>query len=278
MQKIIFLVTIISLAICLLLLNCCSEINRRIPMELEYFNLVKAIPLGMQADKIQYHSPSNTLYAMSVKSQEIYIFQDQERKNVLGGLGSSKVNFFYLADIAMGSDNSLYVLDSSARSVKKFSSDGSPSGSIELKNSVQPKCLCVYQDQGLFIFDSASGEIINYSGIDGTELNRFGRFQLQQVSSLFCNHDYLIAYEKANNVSHIFSVLGQFVKTEQGQVVYDLYNNAICYNAGMLKCLSSSAYMPLTAENVFMSISGDLLALSIGEEIRIYKINYSQVR
>jgi len=27
-----------------------------------------------------------------------------------------------------------------------------------------------------------------------------------------------------------------------------------------------------------MSISGDLLALSIGEEIRIYKINYSQVR
>ncbi len=277
MRKVLFLAIIVSLAICLVVLNCCSDINRRTPMDIEYFNLVKAIPLGMHTDKIQYHSPSNTLYAMSIKSQEIYIFQDQERKNVLGGLGSSKVNFQYLADIAMGSDNSLYVLDSSARIVKKFSSDGSPSGSIELKNSVQPKCLCVYQDQGLFIFDTASGEIINYSGIDGTELNRFGRFQLQQVNSLFCNHDYLIAYDKANNVSNIFSVLGQFVKTEQGQVVYDLYNNAICFNAGMLKCLSSSAYLPLAAENVFMCISNDLLALRIGEEIRIYKINYARV-
>ena len=174
MRKVLFLAIIVSLAICLVVLNCCSDINRRTPMDIEYFNLVKAIPLGMQTDKIQYHSQSNTLYAMSIKSQEIYIFQDQERKNVLGGLGSSKVNFQYLADIAMGSDNSLYVLDSSARIVKKFSSDGSPSGSIELKNSVQPKCLCVYQDQGLFIFDSASGEIINYSGIDGTAVSCSG--------------------------------------------------------------------------------------------------------
>ncbi len=264
------------LSSCLFLLCACAQVNFYAPMSIADFTLVTTVPLGIKADKVLNNWQSHTLYAMNDKNQEIYIFREGVRKNVLGGLGSSNVNFQYLADIATGSDNCLYVLDSSAKSVKKFSSDGIPYGSIELKGSVQPKCLCVYQDQGLFIFDSASGEIINYSGIDGTELNRFGRFQLRQVNSLFCNHDYLIAYDKANNISNIFSVLGQFVKTEQGQVAYDLYNNVICYNAGILKCLNSSALLPVKGENVFLHLDYNLIALGTGMEVQIYKINYSQ--
>ncbi|HPB18744.1 MAG TPA: hypothetical protein PLL35_02700 [Candidatus Cloacimonas sp.] len=275
MNKLILLAGVLST--CLFLLCACAQVNLYAPMSIENFNLAAIVPLGIKADKVLNNWQSNTLYAMNDKNQEIYIFREGERKNVLGGLGSSNVNFQYLADIATGSDNCLYVLDSSAKSVKKFSSDGIPYGSIELKGSVQPKCLCVYQDQGLFIFDAASGEIINYSGIDGTELHRFGRFQLQQVNSLFCNHDYLIAYDKANNISHIFSVLGQFVKTEQGQVVYDLYNNAICYNAGFLKSLTSSAMLPVKGDNVFLHLDYNLIALGTGMEVLIYKINYSQV-
>lgn len=277
MKQLLFLALILAYAIMLFTLFACSGINPQPPMNIEQFSLINTIPLGMQTDKILYHSQSNTLYAMSVKNQEIYIFQDGELKNVLGGLGSSKVNFQYLADMALGTDNSLYVLDSSTKSVKKFISDGKPSGSIELKGSVQPKCLCIFQEQEMFIFDSASGEIINYSGIDGTEQNRFGRFQLQQINSLSCNHDYLIAYDKDNNLSHIFSLLGQFVKDEPGQVVYDMFNNGICYNEGMLKCLNSPAYLPLTEDKVLIFIHNNILALHQGEEVRILKIVYSQV-
>lgn len=277
MKNMLLLLAIFALAVSLLAVFACAGINQRAPMTIDYFSLIKTISLGKQVDKILYHSQSNTLYAMSEKNQEIYIFQNGELKNVLGGLGSSKVNFQFLQDMALTSDNYLYVLDSSAKSVKKFSSDGKPSGSIDLKSGVQPKCLCLYQDQDLYIFDSASGEIIAYSGIDGSEQNRFGRFQLQQVNSLFCNHDYLIAYAKDSNQSHIFSGLGQFIKTESGQVVYDLFNNGICYNEGMLKCLNSPAYLPIGQENVLMSIDGNFLALGLGEEIRILKISYNQV-
>ena len=100
---------------------------------------------------------------------------------------------------------------------------------------------------------------------------------MQQINSLSCNHDYLIAYDKDNNLSHIFSLLGQFVKDEPGQVVYDMFNNGICYNEGMLKCLNSPAYLPLTEDKVLIFIHNNILALHQGEEVRILKIVYSQV-
>ena len=105
MKQLLFLALILAYAIMLFTLFACSGINPQPPMNIEQFSLINTIPLGMQTDKILYHSQSNTLYAMSVKNQEIYIFQDGELKNVLGGLGSSKVNFQYLACLLYTSDD-----------------------------------------------------------------------------------------------------------------------------------------------------------------------------
>lgn len=74
MKQLLFLALILAYAIMLFTLFACSGINPQPPMNIEQFSLINTIPLGMQTDKILYHSQSNTLYAMSVKkSGNIYL-------------------------------------------------------------------------------------------------------------------------------------------------------------------------------------------------------------
>jgi len=259
----------------LLLLGSCAGTPSRAPMVIESFGLLSEIPLDFVADKVVYHAQSQMLIGFSSKNQEIHIFKGSKRQNIIGGLGA---NFNYLSDIALGQDGSIYALDSASRKVKKYSLDGKAIGTQELGGCVQPTLIAVQSDQSLFIYDAGPGEIICYSAIDGTEQNRFGRFQLTQISSLASNRDYLVAYSKDSDSSVIFSTLGQMVRSETGQVVYDVYNNGIGYQKGGLISLTSAAFLPLRSEPKQLVIDRDVLVLGYGESARLFKIKYLQVK
>lgn len=272
MRTILFL-----LLLALLGLFACSANNSRVPLDIESFSLISTVPTGMQISKALYHTPTGMLYVMSAKTQEIGIFRESERLNVLGGVGTGTGNFMSLGDIGIGPDGSLFALDTVARSIKKFTSDGKASGVIELKNSVQPSLFCMHADQSIFVYDAASGEIIAYSALDGSEQYRFGKFQLGQLSRLTCNRDYVIAYDLPSATSHVYSVLGQFVKSDKGQTLFDEYNNGINLHEGNLVSQMSAAYLPIQDPFSVYGISRDVLVLGFEAEIRLLKITYLQV-
>ncbi len=255
----------------ILMLQACASAPRQAPMDINSFVLQAEIPLRFAADKVLYNAQSQITLAFSSKNQEVHLFKGSEKLNVIGGLGA---NFTYLSDIALGQDGSLFVLDSATRSVRKFSLDGKVMGNLELKGSIQPTLITVQSDQNLFVYDAGPGEIVCYSILDGTEQYRFGRFQLAQISSLACNRDYLLAYRKDENSSSVFSILGQLVKSEEGQVVYDEYNNGISYQKGGIISLSSAAFLPLRSDPKLLGIDRDILVLGFEETVRLFKINY----
>lgn len=271
-----------QLAACLIIISgllvSCASVPLQIPREIESFSLTGVFPLGLDADKVLQSSKNELLYAMSNRNQEITVFRSGKRQNVLSGLGSGSANFQYLSDMAIALDGSLLVLDSSAKAVRKFAPDGTPGGSLELKSSLQPTLLALQSEQTLFVYDAAPAEIIAYSTLDGTEQFRFGRFQLRQVSSLFCNRDYLVAYSDTDDQSTVFSSLGQFIKSSPGNCIFDGYNNELNYAGGTLKSNSGTALYPLGGKLNSIGIDNDLLFLNQGSEVQILKVNYLQER
>lgn len=261
----------------LMLLMACSGPVSRAPVDVESFSLSASLTLAKPAQKALYNPLSEELFALHTKDQEISIYKQNELKNVVGGLGTGTGNFLNLADITIAPDGALFALDLASRRIVKFTNDGKVMGSLELQNSSQPSLLAISGDQTLYVFDQAASEIVVYSAMDGTEQNRFGRFELQQLDLLSCNRDYVVGYDATNNTSHVFSSLGQFVKSEPGQTIYDAYNNALTLDDNGLTSQMSSAFLPLDSPGMLMSIAGDILVLSNGSEVRFLKIGYQQV-
>ncbi len=255
----------------LLLLSACVSVPQSPPREIASFALHDVFPLDSPVDKAFYSERQNLLCTLSTKTQEVIIYKDKQRINVLGGLAS----FSYLSDLALGSDGDLWLLDSVARQVRKYNPEGKATGTLELKNCQQPTLLTLLGDQTIFVYDAAPAEIICYSALDGGELYRFGRFQLKQISSLSSNRDYLIAYGAADQQSRIFSTLGQWLRSEPGQTIFDSYNNAINLTDRTLKSSASAAYLPLTKATTNLGIERDLLILNQGSELLLLKISYA---
>ncbi len=262
----------------LLIVSACSGPQRKAPMDIDSFNLVSSLSAGVSVQKALFHPNSGTVYAMSTASQQISIFRDSKRVNVIGGLGTGTANFRNLSDIALSMEGKLLALDSVERMLKMFSDDGKSIGSMELKGSVQPVALAAGSDQNVYVYDAASAEIIVYSMLDGAELFRFGKFEIPQVSQLNCNHDYVVAYEAQSNTSHVFTALGQFIKQEPGQTLFDDYNNGINLNEGLLLSQMSPASLSVSTDSVAINLRGDILVLVFDQEIRMLKIGYVQVR
>jgi hypothetical protein len=164
-----------------------------------------------------------------------------------------------------------------AKALKKFSSDGKFLSNLELKNAQQPQKLAIGTEQNLYVWDAGSTEIICYNMLDGSELFRFGRFQIDRVDLLCASRDYVVAYDQVSDSSMIFSSLGQLVSTEPGQSVYDMYNNAISITADALLSKMSAAYLPMLGAKGVMTISRDILAIAVGTELRLLKVEYEQI-
>lgn len=268
----------LSVLILALIATACSGPQRKAPMDIDVFNLVSSLSTDTSVQKALFHPQSGTVYAMSTASQQISIYRDSKRVNVVGGLGTGTANFRNLSDIALSMEGKLLALDSVAKSLKIFSDDGKAIGEMELKGCAQPVALAAGSDQNVYVYDAASAEIIVYSVLDGAELFRFGKFELPQVSQLGCNRDYVTAYDAVNDKSHIFTALGQFVKQEDGQTLYDDYNNGINLKDGLLLSQMSPASLSMGVNNGTLTLSGDILVLVFGQEIRMLKIGYTQVR
>lgn len=265
--------------VCLLLtlLAACSGPVQRPPMDIDAFDPVSNLTLAKPLQKALFEPFGETLYALNTQDQEITLYKQDVQKNVIGGLGTGETNFLRLSDIALAPAGGVLALDQAAKTVKKFDANGKFLSSMDLTGAIQPALIALAGDQVLYVFDQASSEIIVYSMLDGTEQNRFGRFELKALTLLSCNRDYVVGYDAATDTSHVFSSLGQFVKSEAGQTLYDDYNNGINLSPDALTSQMSPAFMPADELGGLMTISGDMLVLARDNQVQMLKIAYLQV-
>ncbi len=265
------------LSVLLILIGGCSS-NRKIPpMEIATFTLFDTVSFAENISKAYYHPGSKTIYAMEANTHRILISRNGKRINAIGGMGSGNTNFQNLSDFAMGADGSVYALDSAAKVIKRFNTDGKFMSSIQLDYVGQPARLALGSEQNVYVFDVASSEIIAYDLLDSSELFRFGRFQLQKVDLLFANRDYVVAYDAGKDESVLFSSLGQPTSNQSGQIVYDIYNNAISLSEEALISQMSAAWLPLGGKAESMTIARDVLAIVVDRQVRLLKLDYVQI-
>ncbi len=212
---------------------------------------------------------SGSVFAMSKASQEVHIFRKGIQINSIGGLGFERTNFQRLSDIGVDTDGGLLALDSAQKLLRKFSPEGSVIAEQQLSDLRQPELFCVSGDGTLFVYDSATSEIVSYSPLDNTELYRFGRFEIEHPVSIACNNDYLYIYSETKASTYVFYLLGQFKESStMGQLVYDDYNNAVpTYK------VTPGYYSSLPK---LITINSDEITVLYGNEIRLLRVNYAR--
>jgi hypothetical protein len=260
-----------------LVLFGCSGTKKSPPMVISTFTLFETVSFTGDIDKAFYHTGSKTICAMQSNSQQIVYWRNGKQQNTIGGMGNQASNFRSLADFVMAEDGNLYALDAVAKVIKKFNADGKLLGSMELNYVQQPSKLALGSRQNIFVYDSAGAEIIAYDLLDQQELYRFGKFELNRVDLLFANRDYVIAYDSQKGQSALFSSLGQFIAHDTGQVVYDTYNNAISLTSEAMISKMSAAWLPMTPGVGLMTIMRDTIAIVVGNQVRLLKLDYAPV-
>jgi hypothetical protein len=269
---------ILLVAIAAILLASCASAPKMPPRNISSFSLFSTFSYEENITKAYYDPGTKTIIALVPGSHQIYFWREGKRINVIGGIGTGNSNFRALADITMGPDASLYALDSSAKNVKKFNAEGKLLSTWELKNTVQPIKIALGTEQNCYVWDGAASEIIAYNLLDGSELYRFGRFQLERVDHLYANRDYVVAFDKIGGNSNIFSSLGQQITQEAGQIVYDPYNNGISLSETGLISKMSAAYLPMSSQPGIMTIGREVLAIVMdSRQVRLLKVDYEQV-
>jgi len=268
---------IIPFVLVVMLFTACSSNKKTPPMEVVNFRLTETVEFTERISKAYYYPAGKAVYAMNPETHQILIRKGDKQPNVIGGIGSGNTNFLALADIAMGPEGSIYALDSSQRQIKRFNPDGKYLSSMELSYVQQPQRLALGTEQNVYVYDAATTEIIAFNLLDGSELYRFGRFQLERVDQLYANRDYVVAYNRNKDESALFSSLGQFISNDSGQIVYDAYNNAIGLSNEALVSKMSAAWLPLTGQAKIMTISRDTLAIVVDRQVRLLKLDYAPV-
>lgn len=269
--------SILLISLLALVLFGCSGTSKTMPREISTFTLFNTISFSQTVDKAFYHPGTETVFAMQSSAQQIVFWRNSKQFNTIGGMGNQPANFRNLADFALAEDGSIFALDSVAKQIKKFNSDGKFLGSMELSYVQQPAFLALGTQNNIFIYDAASSEVIAYDLLDEQELYRFGKFEINRVDMLFANRDYVVAYDAQKGQSAMFSALGQFISHDGGQLVYDIYNNAISLTEEALISKMSAAWLPMTPGVGLMTITKDVIAIVVANQVRLLKLDYAEV-
>ncbi|PKN75097.1 MAG: hypothetical protein CVU49_04540 [Candidatus Cloacimonetes bacterium HGW-Cloacimonetes-2] len=279
--------TISKLALlALLLLTACSGINMNRYLQVRELVPGERILNPERAGKAVYDSRSGTMYVMGLEQQIIYFFRSGRNVNSLGGLGGDRDKFLRLSDIALDVDGSILCLDSAAKVIKKFSSDGAYQGEVELKGLSQPEKFCVSGDQSIYIYDAGPQEIICLSSFSGDIAFRFGKFQVQNISDLSCSRELVVAYSRASNTSKIYNSLGAEIRSSEGFWAFDSYSNAYLWDGVGLHYYNRGAIEPVGRQmptgfgkapetGATISIDGRYLVFSSLEFCQLYEIVYA---
>ncbi len=208
---------IIVLAI-ILLLTACVTFDEK-----EHYHPKKLLPI----QKIQLHfNPEKAVYSATTNTtfikngQNIHIFKNGKKLNIIGGLGFDNSQFNNLSDICIAPNGNLYTLDSFDKKIKKFDEKGKFITLLNLNDFSQPTLFDVSTNGDFYIYDADRNEISIFDSFNQT--HTFGKFQIRKPSKLGVTQNFIILYSEKFNETIIFNKLGQFIEKVSGnlQMIY----------------------------------------------------------
>jgi len=263
---------IVSLILLTLLLSACSASRFNAGREIEAITFLEFVTTPRSNDKALADPVSRSVYALIKAEQQVHIYRDGKLLNSLGGLGTQSYNFQRLTDIALDNDGSLLALDQMAKDLKRFSPDGKLIARLDLSRLVQPELIAMSPDRDLIVYDAASQELICISMLDGSELYRFGKFQLSAPGILNCNRDVITVYSPQNHETQLFYILGQFKESRPGQWLQDVFGNWILAELPIHEIPERAVSMPLLKGSGPALLFKDNIAVVYENGIGIYRI------
>ncbi|HPR17665.1 MAG TPA: hypothetical protein PLD62_05415 [Candidatus Cloacimonadota bacterium] len=204
------------LPLLLLLFSGCSNVVSQSNYVPAGFVTIREIPLSFIPQKCLYSSSQKTTFVWQKDSNLIHIFQNGIKINSIGGMGTGQTNFNNLSDIALAPDGSLLALDSFARKIKKFDTQGGFIAQFSLNNFDEPLLFDIALDETFYIYDNRSREIVATSLYGQQEYYRFGNFQLKTPSNLILSGNNLVVNDRTNDQTLVFDSLGQFLFSRNG--------------------------------------------------------------
>ncbi len=256
----------------LFLLSACASTRFNAKREIEAITFVEFIQSDIAYDKAVADPVSGSVFALLKAEQQIHVFRDGKKSNSFGGLGTQAYNFQRLTDIALDNDGSLLALDMVAKELRRFSPEGNLLARVDLSSLSQPELLVMSADRDLFVYDAAPQELVRISMLDGSELYRFGKFQLKSPTSLSCNRDLVSVYSQGADESQFYYILGQFKENRAGQWLQDSFGNWVLAELPRSKVPEDMALMPLLAGSGTASIYRESIAVVYENGIGLYKI------
>lgn len=233
--------------------------------------------------KAVFDPTSSGIWVLEAKSKQVSIYRNGNRLNSIGGIGFERGSIKRLADIGIGDDGTLLILDSMDRRLKRFSADGAYLSEIALDWIAGPELVCQSSDQTLYIYDSSGAEIVCVSALDNTEQFRFGKFQLRLPTSLSCSRDYVTAYSSVTGKTLIFSSLGQLIRELDGFWTSDNFRNLLALNSrpdGSYQLVTvnpeAGSDLPVLSatQPQNMVLLGSYLCVSEADKVLIYRLEY----
>ena len=196
-----------------------QENNRNtIPRKL---NIKYEIVPSFVPQKCCFSPKEETVFLWEKNSSLIHIYRKGKEINTIGGLGFEDSNFSKLADISISPDGNLLTLDSFQNKIKKFDTEGRLITDFEFLSLSTPALFDVSADETFYIYDDNRKEIVVLSSLTGEESFAFGRFVFANPTQLTVSRNYVTVYEKDENISHVFNILGQFEEDIEGNVQFE---------------------------------------------------------
>lgn len=264
------------LVLLVILLTGCSGVKFSAYRSISSIEQVHLMQTDKTFSKALFDPRGRIIYAMDAKSAMVYVYRDDKLVNRIGGIGFDSSNFQRLSDIALDADGGLIVLDSMAKTLRKFTPEGKLISQMDLAKLVQPELVAISPEQDFFIYDVAPQEIVCISAMDGSELYRFGKFQSIIPTNLYCTRDYVVAYDMVKDLSYVYFLLGQHKENMPRQIVYDAFGNIIVAEAVELPEGFDAHTLPVTQKPGTCTLNREHVCAVLMRGIAVFRVNYQR--
>ena len=186
-------------------------------------DVIEHISTDFPIEKALFDQITKTSYIKS--ENEIHIFKDGEKVNVVGRSGFGQNQFNQLSDIALSASGDILALDSFRKKIYRYDQEGSFIAQIDLSFLANPTLLQMSNDEKIYIYDSSNNEIYIYENLSKNEPLGFGKFTFSKPQQIGIFKDTLFIYDIKMNKTFFFNSFGQELEEINGNVFIDQYEN-----------------------------------------------------
>lgn len=267
-------ITHLILLLLLILTISCTQ-NKQTRAEITEINKIGAIAVSFNINDVGYANNSNTIYIVEEFKDYIWVYQDFNFLNKLGGKGNNRSSFQLLTDIEVAENGNLLALDNLQKRISIFDKNGIFRNSISLEKFSNPTKFTLGSDDLIYIYDKDEQEVILLNLLTSQEFMRFGKFEIDLPHAIRYGKDNL-TITNPNYHTDFYNSLGGFKENHPYLTVKDNSQNTIALHNKFI-FVNGQPQTPIIIESSpkGMFLKNKDLIIYTKNEVLIYNLKYS---